>query len=225
MRRAVTGRRRWLAGCLALSSGAMAGATLSGCVSIGSGADSPAQHHLRLSDAGAAGTAPRSRPLLPALLIQIQSGDALADTTAIAYSDAPQRFAFYQYAFWTERPVRQLPRLLQQRLQARQVADAVGLIGDPLRADWLLSLRVDTIHHDVIAGMARLALTAELFDRRRRLRLAVQRFDAATPVSEPASAAAVAAMAGSVAQCFDALIPWLEAALASARPAAGVAPG
>ncbi len=208
-----SGRRRWLAGVAALAGGA-----LSGCVSIGPGDDAPSQSHLRLHDAGAAGVAARPLPLVPSLLIQAQPGDALAETASIAFSDAPQRFGFYQYAFWTERPVRQLPRLLQQRLEARRVAGAVGLTGDPLQADWLLTLRIDTIHHDVGAGTARLAMTAELFDRRARRRIASRAFDASAAVDEPASAAAAAAMARSVGQCFDALVPWLEAALAAAQP-------
>jgi ABC-type uncharacterized transport system auxiliary subunit len=206
-------RRMVLAGLAAVGP-----AGLAGCLSIGSAGDAPAHRHLRLHDAAAAGVTPRERPLLPALLIQAQPADALADTTAIAYSRAPQSFAFYQHASWTERPVRLLPRLLQQRLQARRVADAVGLAGDPLRADWLLALRIDTVHHDVAVepGRARLALDAELFDRRRRTRVALRRFAADAPVAEASSVAAAEAMAQAVALCFDALVPWLEAALLNA---------
>ena len=190
---------------------------LSACVSVGVGGDTPAQAQYRLHDAHAA-TPRRAEPLVPALVIQAMPADALAETVSIAYSRRANEFAFYQLAVWTERPVRQLPRLLQQRLQARGVAAAVGVAGDPLRADWLLSLGVDTLHHDVATppGLARVRLTAELFDRRSRMRVARQQFEAHAPTATADSAAAAAAMAQAVGMTFDALVPWLEAELAAA---------
>ena len=190
---------------------------LSACVSVGVGGDTPVQAQYRLHDANAA-TPRRAEPLVPALVIQAMPADALAETVSIAYSRRANEFSFYQLAVWTERPVRQLPRLLQQRLQARGVAGVVGVAGDPLRADWLLSLGVDTLHHDVATppGLARVKLTAELFDRRSRMRVARQHFEASAPTATADSAAAAAAMALAVGLTFDALVPWLEAELAAA---------
>jgi cholesterol transport system auxiliary component len=195
----------------------IAATVLAGCVSVGSGTDAPAQAYLKLTDPGAPVTA-RAQPLVGALLIQPQPADALADTTSIAYSRQPNAFSFYQFASWTERPVRQVPRLLQQRLQARGVAETVGLIGDPLRSDWLLTLRVDAIYHDASAapGSGRLALSAELFDRRTRQRLAQRSFAAEAPAERADAPAAAAAMSRALAQTFDALTPWVEEALAQA---------
>lgn len=191
---------------------------LSACVSVGLGGDAPVQAQYRLHDSGAA-MARRAEPLVPALVIQPLPADALADTVSIAYSRRANEFAFYQLAVWTERPVRQLPRLLQQRLQARGVAAAVGIAGEPMRADWLLSLGVDTVHHDVSTppGQVRVRLTAELFDRRSRIRLARQQFEAQAPTPRADSAAAAAAMSVAVGQAFDTLVPWLEAELAAAN--------
>lgn len=190
---------------------------LAACVSVGIGSDAPVQAQYRLHDAGAA-VSRRAEPLVPALLVQAMPADALAETVSMAYSRRANEFSFYQLAVWTERPVRQLPRLLQQRLQARGVASTVGVAGDPLRADWLLSLGVDTMHHDVSAppGLARVKVTAELFDRRSRMRVARQQFEASAPTPTADSAAAAAAMALAVGQTFDALVPWLEAELATA---------
>lgn len=187
----------------------------SGCVSVGLGGDPAAQSHLRLVDPGAGAVVRRERPLAGALLIQAQPADALADTLSIAYSRRADAFAFYQYASWTERPVRQLPRLLQQRLEARGTAGAVGLLGEPLRADWLLLLGVDTLHHDIAEepGQARLALAAELFDRQRHTRVALRRVEATVPVARADSAAFAQAASQAVAQAFDVLVPWLEAEL------------
>ena len=190
---------------------------LSACVSVGVGGDTPVRAQYRLHDANAA-TPRRAEPLVPALVIQAMPADALAETVSIAYSRRANEFSFYQLAVWTERPVRQLPRLLQQRLQARGVAGVVGVAGDPLRADWLLSLGVDTVHHDVSTppGLARVKVTAELFDRRNRVRVARKHFEAGAPTPTADSAAAAAAMAQAVGQTFDALVPWLEAELTAA---------
>jgi ABC-type uncharacterized transport system auxiliary subunit len=199
--------------CLA----AVASLALAGCISVGAGGDVPRQVQYRLHDDGVA-MSRRAEPLVPALLIQPLPADALADTLSMAYSPRANEFALYQLASWTERPVRRLPRLLQQRLQARGVAAAVGVLGDPLRADWLLTIGIDTLHHDisVAPGQARVALTAELFDRRDRRSVARRSFEAAVPTTAAESAAAAAAMSLAVTQTFDALVPWLETELAAA---------
>ena len=193
---------------------------LAACVSIGTGGEAGPHLRYQLVDAAAAPQR-RAAPLVDALLIQPLPADALADTASIAYSRTRHAFAFYQLASWTERPVRQLPRLLQRRLEARGVAGAVGLIGEPLRADWLLTMAVDTLHHDVSAppGQARLALTVELFDRRSPGRVARRAFAASVPTASADSAAASAAASQAVAQVFDQLVPWLETDLHQATAA------
>ena len=194
---------------------ALAALLLGGCISVGLGGDAAAHRHLVLADATVADVARRDAPLVEALLLQPQPADAMADTLSIAYARAEGSYAFYQHATWTERPVRQLPRLLQQRLEKRGIAVAVGSVGDPLRADWLLAIGVDTVHHDVRTppGTARLALTVDLFDRRQRVRVAHRRFMASAPVAQADSAAAAAALSVAVGATFDALMPWLEAEL------------
>ena len=202
--------------------GLLAPLLLSACFSIGTGSEAGPQLHRQLVDNGAE-PARRAQPLVQALLIQPLPADALADTVSIAYSRSSHEFAFYQLATWTERPVRQLPRLLQQRLEARGVAAAVGLLGEPLRADWLLTLAVDTLHHDVSLppGQARLAVTVELFDRRSQARAARRSFTASVPTARADSAAAAAAMSQAVAAVFDEMLPWLEDELQRALAAAG----
>lgn len=195
---------------------------LAACVSVGAGSDAGPQLQLQLVDAAAAAPVRRTLPLVDALLIQPLPADGMADTVAIAYSRRSHEFAFYQLANWTERPVRQLPRLLQRRLESRGVAGAVGLMGEPLRADWLLTLAIDTLHHDVSVspGQARLALTAELFDRRQAGRVARRSFVAAVPTPAAGSPAAATALSQAVGQVFDEMLPWLEDELqrAAAKP-------
>ncbi len=206
-------RRDWLL----RGAGAAAALPLAGCITVAVGDDAQNQLQLALHDPGA--TPQRlARPLVDALLIQPLPGSALADTVSIAYARQPRQYAFYQYASWADRPLRALPRLLQQRLEARGVAAVTALAGDPQRADWLLALAVDDLHHAVAAapGSGRVALTAELYDRRARQRVARRSFAAEAQAGSADSAAAVAAMAQATGLAFDALLPWLEQALAGA---------
>lgn len=196
---------------------------LAGCVSVEVGRDAGAQRVHLLHDPGAAVAASaRSTALVPALLIQPAPGSAVADTQAIAYSRRPHELAFYQLASWNDRPVRQVPQLLQQRLEASGLAGAVGMVGDPLSADWLLSVRVDRLEHDVAVepGVARVQLTVELYDRRRSGVLRRQRFSATAPVAAADSGAAVSAMSQALASNFDALLPWLQEQWTSPAPQA-----
>ncbi len=202
--------KRWL-GPLAL----LVGLSLAGCVSLEVGNEPAKQLHLALRDGNLAPVQRLPQPLLPALLIQAQPGTALADTLSLAYTRSDPVFGFYQFASWTDRPVRLLPRLLQQRLEARGLATAVGVIGDPLRSDWLLALRIDAMHHDVRSapGSAHLALTVELFDRRQQRRLAQRHIVVDVPTERADSTAAAQAMSMAVGRSFDELLPWLEAEL------------
>ncbi|NRF65669.1 membrane integrity-associated transporter subunit PqiC [Aquincola sp. S2] len=191
-------------------------ACLPSCVSVDIGQDAPAHTYLGLHDDGRGER--RAQPLVPALLVQALPADALAETASIAYSRQPHQYAFYQLASWTERPVRLVPRLLQRRLEARGVAQAVGVLGDPLRADWLLTLSLDALYHDVSdsPGRARLAIGAELVDRRQRKRVARRSFDAAVVVARADSTAAAQGLSAALTQVFDALLPWLETSLQQA---------
>jgi ABC-type uncharacterized transport system auxiliary subunit len=209
-------RTRLALACVAL------GSLLCGCVSVGLGGEPAAQVQLALHDVANPQLTRREAPLVNALLVQPRPANALADTLAIAYSRRDHEFAFYQLASWTERPVRQLPRLLVHRLEKRGVASAVGTVGDPLRADWLLTIGIDTLHHDVRSapGQARLALSAELIDRRTRTRAAYRRFESDMPTTTADSSAAAASMSLAMARVFDDLVPWLEQELQRAAAAA-----
>lgn len=204
----------WLGSCL-----------LAGCVSLGIGGEAAPRTYHVLHDA-APTPASRAEALVSALLVQAVPADALADSDSIAYSPRAHQMAVYQLAAWAERPTRALPRLLERRLEARGVAGAVGPLGGRLRADWLLTIGIDSLHHDVSAppGVARLALSAELFDRRGQRRVARRQFDAAVATATADSAAAAAALSQGVARIFDALVPWLEDELLAARPGVNASP-
>ena len=190
---------------------------LGGCVSVGLDGPSQAQLQYRWRDSGPA-PARRETPLVKALLLQAMPGAPAADTLNLVYARESGALATYQYARWAERPLRVLPRALQQRLEARGTAGVTALLGDPQQADWLLTLTIDELHHASAPapGRARLAVTAELYDRRARQRLARQSFSAEPAVNGAATAeAAVDALSRALTQVLDAMLPWLEAALAT----------
>lgn len=196
------------------------GTLLAGCVSVQLGTEGARHVNLVLADARPA-MARRDAPAARALLIQAVPADPLANTRSIAYARSPGAREFYQLASWTEPPLRAITRLLQQRLEARGTAEAVGLLGQPIAGDWLLAIGVEAVYHDVAAepGTARLVLRAELIDRRARTLAARRTFEAAVPVERADSAAAAAALGRAVADTFDALVPWLEEQLARAASA------
>ncbi|GIL04419.1 MAG: hypothetical protein BroJett031_09390 [Betaproteobacteria bacterium] len=199
---------------------AVFGALLAGCVSVQLGTEGARHVNLVLADARPA-MARRDAPAARALLIQAVPADPLANTRSIAYARSPGAREFYQLASWTEPPLRAITRLLQQRLEARGTAEAVGLLGQPIAGDWLLAIGVEAVYHDVAAepGTARLVLRAELIDRRARTLAARRTFEAAVPVERADSAAAAAALGRAVADTFDALVPWVEEQLARAASA------
>jgi ABC-type uncharacterized transport system auxiliary subunit len=204
---------------LLLLAGLPALAPLGGCITIDLAEPGETLLQYRWHDDGPM-PEPREQPLVEALLLQPVPGAAMADTTGIAYTRGDHAFAYYQYASWTERPLRVLPRLLQRRLEARGTAGASTLLGDQQRADWLLTLAIDELHHDVSTppGSARLALTAELFQRRERRRVAWQRFEQNVPLVRADAAAAVDGLSTALTRTLDALLPWLEDALVHAAP-------
>ncbi|MEO5732418.1 MAG: ABC-type transport auxiliary lipoprotein family protein [Rubrivivax sp.] len=219
----MSGLQRMRGQCWSIAAAAALSLLLSGCISVGIGSDAGVQPMYELHDSGAlpaAGAAPapegaRPAPLVQTLQIQMLPGSAVAETTSIAYSRQPHEVAYYRLASWTERPVRSIPRLLQQRLEAGSVSAAVGLLGDPLNSDWLLTVTVEQLVHDVAAtpGSAQVRLGVALYDRRSGLRIGSRSFDATAPVARADSATAVAAMSDAIGRSFDALVPWVGSSL------------
>jgi len=193
-------------------------ALLAGCVSVSVGnSDAPGIVYYLLADArAAAAIAPAAGARAP-LAIQPFGSDPIADSTAMVYSRRPGERAFYQFASWAERPSRRLALLVQQRLESRGTFTSVTQLGQPVNADWLLTLALETVVHDVSTtpGRAQLTLRAELIRRADRTRVAQRVFTAAPPVAEAAAPAAVAAFAAATADVLDELAPWVEAAVAA----------
>ena len=187
---------------------------LGACVSVGVGNEATPQRQFVLQDAGLAGQARLARQV-PALVVQVLPSTAAAETLSMAYAPRADELAFYQFATWADRPVRRVPQLLVQRLEAAGLAAASGELGGPLTSEWLLTLRIDHLAHEMASppGEGRVTLMVELYNRRQPGRVARQRFDAGAPVASANSAAAAAAMSVALGRAFDALLPWLQAQL------------
>lgn len=197
---------------------AAAAALLTGCVSVKVGSsDTPAMTYYLLADARPASTEKPAAAGSPSLAIQGLSSDPLADSTTLVFSRRPGERSMYQFAFWTERPSRRLAQLAGSRLQAGGQFASVTQLGQPVSAEWLLTLSLDTLVHDVSAspGRAELVLTAELIQRRDRIRVARRVFSASAPVATAAAPAAVTAFGVATADVLDELTAWVEATVAA----------
>lgn len=191
---------------------------LCGCIAVSVGtADAPAFTYYVLADARPAPVKPPAAGASARLAIQGLNADPLGDSTAIGFSRRPGERALYQFASWTERPSRRLAQLAQQRLEAGGRFAAVTQLGQPIQTDWLLTLAVETLVHDVSTtpGRAQLVLRADLINRRDRSLVAQRVFTAAPPVAEAAAPAAVAAFGAATADVLDQLTEWVETTVAA----------
>jgi len=197
---------------------AAATALLTGCVSVSVGtADLPAVTYYVLDDARSSQPTATAQASAARLAIQGVSADPFVDSTAIVYSRRAGQRAVYQFASWTERPSQRLAQLAQRRLDAHGRFAVVTQLGQPVDSDWLLSLALESLVHDVSTepGRAQLTLRAELIHRRDRSLVARRTFTAAAPVSEAAASAAVDAFAVATANVLDPLVDWVEATVAA----------
>lgn len=193
-------------------------ALLAGCVSVSVGSgDAPAMTYFVLADARPASPSKPADAVQARLAIQAAGSDPLADSTVMVYSRRPGERAFYQFASWTERPSRRLAQLAEQRLDASGRFASVTQLGQPVTSDWLLTLSLDTLVHDVSAtpGRVLLALRADLIRRTDRTRVAQRTFTASIPVAEASAPAAVAAFGLAAADLLDALTLWVDAEVAA----------
>ena len=190
---------------------------LAGCISIGFGnSDTPALAYYVLEDARPAlGTTTGSAT--GTLALYGTGSDPLIDSTAMVYARRPGERSLYQLAAWSERPTRRIVQLAQQRLEARGRFAAVTLLGQPVQADWLLTIAIEQMFHDVSTapGRAQLTIRTELVDRRTRTRIAWRQFASAPTVVEANAATAAASFAQATADVLDQLAPWVESSLSA----------
>jgi ABC-type uncharacterized transport system auxiliary subunit len=197
---------------------AVAAALLGGCINVRVGAsDVPGTSYYVLADARTAAPSTRATGATARLAIQSIGGDSVADSTVLVYSRRPGERSFYQFASWSERPSRRIATLAEQRLDAGGRFASVTQLGQPVSTEWLLTLALDTMVHDVSVepGQARIVLRAELIRRADRSRVAQRLFSASAPVAEASAPSAVAAFAVATADVLDQLAVWVESNVAA----------
>jgi ABC-type uncharacterized transport system auxiliary subunit len=191
---------------------------LAGCVAVTVGSnDAPPIVYYQLDDARPRTPAPPATSPAPRLAIQAISGDPIADASQLVFSRRPGERSFYQFALWSERPSRRLALLAQQRFEAGGTFAVVTQLGQPIATDWLLTLALESMVHDVSTppGAVRVAWRAELIRRSDRSRVGLRAFTAEAPAAEATAPAAVAAFDIAVANALDQMTAWIESALAA----------
>lgn len=204
-------RRGCWRGSLVLGAAAVLLALASSGCSI-FGADLPARIWYELTDLHADATvASEARGSSLVLLISPVSESSFYDGTAIAFSRQSGGRAYYQYAAWTERPVKRLAQMLEHRLTARHAFGTVAQATAGVRGDLLLNLRLEEIYLDAAQppGSARVAVTAELLDWRARKVIARQRFERVATVDSEGPSRAAAGFNSAITGVLDELSAWL----------------
>lgn len=180
---------------------------LGGCGML-AGRPHPVSHHVLAVPPAAAqpGT-----PVATTLLVRDTEAAGMLQGPPLLYSRAPGTLSAYQYARWAEPPAARFNLLLRQRLETAGLYQAVAEMGAGVRGDQQLNTRLLEFHHDAAQspGQARVALEADLVDRRDGRLLARQRFQARAPAPSHDAAGAAAALGVASGRVMDEVVDWL----------------
>lgn len=159
--------------------------------------------------ASAAAPAARSSA---ALLLGDTDAPGIYQGLNLVYSRTPGTLSQYQYARWSELPARRFNTLLRQRLDTSGLFQSVADVGAGVRGDLQLNIRLLEFQHDAAQppGVARVALEAELVDRRGATLVARRLFHAETPAPSHDATGAALALGRASGQALDELVAWLE---------------
>lgn len=183
-------------------------AALPGCLSLGS--QEPQRYYVLDAPAAPAAPARTARPAT--LVVMTTTVSSFYDIQDIAYSRAPGARAYYQFHSWTERPGRRLSELLVMRLDREGLFKVVAAVIAGVHGDYVLNTHLAEFYHDAAAapGSARVVLTAELVDPRRRVLLARRTFERSAPAPTFDAPGAVRAFDQAVAAVLGDLVAWID---------------
>lgn len=164
-----------------------------------------------LEDSRTVEPVPASQTLPAVLIIEPVRANPFYDSTQLAFSRSDIARAYYQFASWTERPAKRLAILVERRLSARNLFNTVATSTVGLRGDISLNLTLDELFHDTITSpeKARIVITAELINQRRRKLIKRQQFIGEFPIERPTAANAVRAMSEALSSFLDELDTWV----------------
>ena len=146
------------------------------------------------------------------LLIASSTSQALFDSERMVFTKDGISRSYYQFANWSERPPQSLATLAETRLSRVGSFRAVTQSTSGVKADLLLTLRLNELTHDdsVSPGVMRLEVTADLVDWRTRELVARRVFVGAVAVASRDSIGGAQAANRAITTMLDDLSPWVE---------------
>jgi len=204
-----------------LMAGAMAGAMvcvltglLAGCGSLSLTNTSPKVDYFVLRDlappaAPTVGTPPRNGRVL---LIAGSTSQTLFDSERMVFTKDGISRSYYQFANWSDRPARSIAALAETRLSRVGGFKTVAQSTSAVRADLLLSLRLNELTHDdsISPGVVRIEVTADLLDWRTREMIARRTFAQKVAVDSRDSIGGAQAANRAVTAMLDELSLWVD---------------
>ena len=118
--------------------------------------------------------------------------------------------AYYQLSSWTEPPGVPVTRQLAARIHQSKAYRAVVIAGSGMGGNLVLATHVEEIYHDAAEnpGTARVTLTAEMVDTKRRMLVDRRRFTASVPVPSHDAPGAVAGCRQALGLVIDQVVAW-----------------
>ena len=190
------------------------GGLLAGCGSLSITNSSPKSDYFVLQDLAlpAPSTTPSPARSSRVLLIASSTSQALFDSERMVFTKDGISRSYYQFANWSERPPQSLATLAETRLSRVGSFRAVTQSTSGVKADLLLTLRLNELTHDdsVSPGVMRLEVTADLVDWRTRELVARRVFVGAVAVASRDSIGGAQAANRAITTMLDDLSPWVE---------------
>jgi cholesterol transport system auxiliary component len=194
---------------------------VAGCGSLSITNSSPKIDYFVLQDLAlpaplTAAVSPRSSRVL---LIASSTPQALFDSERMVFTRDGISRSYYQFANWSERPAQSLAMLAETRLSRVGSFRAVTQSTSGIKADLLLTLRLNELTHDdsVSPGVIRLEVTADLVDWRTRELIARRVFVGAVAVASRDSIGGAQAASHAITRMLDDLSPWVESHAAALK--------
>ena len=190
------------------------GGLLAGCGSLSITNSSPKIDYFVLQDLAlpAPSTTPAPARSSRVLLIASSTSQALFDSERMVFTKDGISRSYYQFANWSERPPQSLATLAETRLSRVGSFRAVTQSTSGVKADLLLTLRLNELTHNdsVSPGVMRLEVTADLVDWRTRELVARRVFVGAVAVASRDSIGGAQAANRAITTMLDDLSPWVE---------------
>jgi len=194
---------------------------LAGCGSLSITNTSPKIDYFVLQDLALPAPSTASVPLRSSrvLLIAGSTSQALFDSARMVFTKDGISRSYYQFANWSERPAQSLAILAETRLSRAGNFRAVTQSTSGVKADLLLTLRLNELTHDdsVSPGLMRLEVTADLLDWRTRELIARRVFTRSVAVASRNSIGGAQAANRAITTMLDDLLPWVESNAATLK--------